>query len=324
MVYSIKNRILKEIYKNIYLIRSVEEKIALKYKEQKMRCPVHLSIGQELIPSILATFLKKSDPCVSTHRGHAHYISKGGDLKRMIAEIYGKETGCSKGKGGSMHLVDKSAGFFGTSAIVGNSIPIGVGLSYILKLKKKKNFSVVYLGDGAVEEGVFFESLNLAATKKLPVLFVCENNLYSVYSPLNVRQPKNRKIYKMVKTIGVKSLQCDGNNIDKIFKSFNFATKLIRSKHQPFFLEFNTYRWREHCGPEYDNNLGYRSKYEFESWKKKDSLNNLKKYLMNNLGEKLINSMNKSIIKKIDNAFIFAEKSKFPKQDTILKDIYKI
>lgn len=138
MVYSIKKTILKNIYKKIRLIRSVEQRIAQKYQEQKMRCPVHLSIGQEMAPSVLSLFITKNDPCVSTHRGHAHYLAKGGNLKKMISEIYGKKTGCSKGKGGSMHLVDKSVGFYGTSAIVGNSIPVGVGLSYILKLKKKK------------------------------------------------------------------------------------------------------------------------------------------------------------------------------------------
>ena len=324
MVYSLKKKVLKEIYKTAHLIRSVEENIALKYQEQKMRCPVHLSTGQELVPSILSIFSKNSDPCVSTHRGHAHYIAKGGNLKRMIAEIYGKETGCSKGKGGSMHLIDKSVGFYGTSAIVGNSIPIGVGLSYILKLKKKNNFSIVYLGDGAVEEGTFFESLNLAATKKLPVLFVCENNLYSVYSPLSVRQPKRRSIYKMVEAIGVKSIKCDGNNIDKIFQSFSHATKLIRRTHQPFFIEFSTYRWREHCGPHYDNTLGYRSIKEFQIMRNKDSLHNLKKYLINSFGEKIVSSIDKNAKKKINEAFLFAEKSKFPKKADIYKDIFKI
>lgn len=324
MVYSLKKIELKKIYETAYLIRSVEETIALKYNEQKMRCPVHLSTGQELVPSILSIFSKTSDPCVSTHRGHAHYLAKGGNLKRMIAEIYGKETGCSKGKGGSMHLIDKSVGFYGTSAIVGNSIPIGVGLSYMLKLKKKKNFSIVYLGDGAAEEGVFFESINLAATKNLPVLFICENNLYSVYSSLDVRQPKKRNIYKMVKSMGIDSIKCNGHNIDEMYNSLKNATKLIRRKQQPFFLEFSTYRWREHCGPNYDNSLGYRTIEEFNIWKNKDSLQKLKKYLMRTFGKKKINLIDKNIANKIKEAFIFAEKSKFPNKDSIYEDILKI
>lgn len=323
MVYSLNKKILNNIYIKFRLIRSVEETIARKYHEQKMRCPVHLSIGQELVPSVLSLFVKKDDPCVSTHRGHAHYLAKGGNLKKMISEIYGKETGCSKGKGGSMHLVDKSVGFYGTSAIVGNSIPVGVGLSYFLKLKKKKNFSVVYLGDGAIEEGVFFESLNLAATKSLPVLFVCENNFYSVYSSLKVRQPRHRQIYKMVKEIGVKSLKCDGNNINELFKTFKFVTKLIRKTHQPFFLELSNYRWREHCGPNFDNNLNYRSLEEYNKWKKKDKLHILRNNLVKLFNEKAIHTIDDKIFKQIDNAFEFAENSKFPHKKEIYKDIYK-
>ncbi len=323
MVYSLNKKILNNIYIKFRLIRSVEETIAQKYHEQKMRCPVHLSIGQELVPSVLSLFVNKDDPCVSTHRGHAHYLAKGGNLKKMISEIYGKETGCSKGKGGSMHLVDKSVGFYGTSAIVGNSIPVGVGLSYFLKLKKKKNFSVVYLGDGAIEEGVFFESLNLAATKSLPVLFVCENNFYSVYSSLKVRQPKHRQIYKMVKEIGVKSLKCDGNNINELFKTFQNVTKLIRKTHQPFFLELSNYRWREHCGPNFDNNLNYRSIEEYNKWKKKDKLHILRNNLVKLFNEKAIHTIDNKIFKQIDHAFEFAETSKFPHKKEIYKDIFK-
>jgi len=152
-------------------IRAVEEKIAAEYNNQRMRCPTHLSIGQEAVPSAISSCINKNDFAVSTHRGHAHYLAKGGDLKAMIAEIYGKETGCSKGKGGSMHLIDTKVGFMGTSAIVGNSIPVGVGLALSCKLKKSDQISIVYLGDGAVEEGVFYESLNFSILQKLRVLF---------------------------------------------------------------------------------------------------------------------------------------------------------
>ena len=187
MVYSLNKKKALKIFEKIFLIRNVEEAIANEYSKQEIRCPVHLSIGQEAVPAVMSLFLKVKDLVVSTHRGHAHYLGKGGNLKKMISEIYGKQTGCSKGKGGSMHLIDKKVGFYGTSAIVGNSIPVGVGLAYDYKLKKNKNLSVIYFGDGAVEEGVFFESLNLAAVKQTPTLFICENNLYSVYSPMKVR-----------------------------------------------------------------------------------------------------------------------------------------
>lgn len=324
MVYTLNKKTALQIHKKIFLIRKSEEKIAREYINEKMRCPVHLSIGQEAVPAVLSHFLNNKDLAISTHRGHAHYIAKNGSLKKMIAEIYGKVTGCSKGKGGSMHLVDKSVGFYGTSAIVGNSIPIGVGLSFSLLTSKNKNLSVIFLGDGAVEEGVFYESLNLAAVKSLPALFVCENNLYSVYSPLEVRQPKKRNIKKMVKSIGVNSLESDGNDVRRVFNACKKGVNFVRNKKKPFFLLFNNYRWREHCGPNYDNNIGYRSQNEFDHWKQYDPLLNSYNLLKNlNISNRAISKVEKEQNLKIINAFRFAEKSKFPDKKDLMKDIYK-
>src|SRR3989338_9607744 len=188
------SKILLSLYRKLLLIRQTEEKIAEKYQEREMRCPVHLSIGQEAVAVGVCDNLKKEDIVYSNHRCHAHYLAKGGNLNRMIAEIYGKETGCAKGRGGSMHLIDLAAGFGGATPIVGNSVPIAVGAAFSNKLKGDKNIAVVFLGDGSTEEGVFHESLNFAILKKLPVLFVCENNLFSVYTNLSERQPK-RQIY---------------------------------------------------------------------------------------------------------------------------------
>ena len=305
-------------------IRLVEEEIALRYKQEKMRCPVHLSIGQEEIPAVISQSLDKNDYMVSTHRGHAHYLSKGGDLKKMIAELYGKESGCSKGKGGSMHLIDLNVNFMGTSAIVGNSIPVGVGLGLSLKIQNKKNISVIFMGDGAIEEGVFYESVNFAILKNLPVLFICENNFYSVYSPLLVRQPKNRKIYSMVKAMGISSES--GKNKDILEKQnlINKAIDYIRNGNGPYFLEFFSYRWREHCGPNYDNDIGYRSKKEFLSWKSKDPLRALEKELLlfNKEMKKKIISIQEDIINEINIAFNYAENSKFPTQEQAFQGVY--
>ena len=168
------------IFAKMLRIRHIESEIASRYKEGEMRCPTHLSIGQECVPSVIGELTTSEDKAVSTHRCHAHYLGKGGNLKKMISEIYGRKTGCSQGKGGSMHLIDKDAGFMGSSAIVGNSIAIGTGIGLSLKLKKLENISIVYLGEGATEEGVFYESINFAALKNLNVAFICENNLYSV------------------------------------------------------------------------------------------------------------------------------------------------
>ena len=199
-----------ELLKIMSRIRKVESKIKTEYSKQEMRCPVHLSIGQEAVPAALSLLMNKTDFSVSTHRGHAHYLAKGGSLKAMISELYGKSSGCSKGKGGSMHLIDKSVGFMGTSAIVGNSIPTGTGLALAAKLNGNNQVSFIHLGDGAIEEGVFYESLNFIGKKYSSNLY-CENNFYQSIL-LSVRQPNKRKIYKLAESIGAKSYFEDGNN----------------------------------------------------------------------------------------------------------------
>lgn len=313
-----------KIFQICSLIRHVELEISKRYSEGKMRCPVHLSIGQEGVPAVLSILLNKKDFAVSTHRAHAHYISKGGSVKKMIAEIYGKSSGCSGGKGGSMHLTDKNKGFMGSSSIVGNSIPLGVGLGLSLKIKKLKNVSIIYLGDGAVETGAFFESVNFAILKKLPVIFICENNLYSVYTPIKYRQPKNRKIYKMVSGLGIKSFFFDGSNPFSFFKKLENIIKKTRQKSEPCFIEFSTYRYLEHCGPFNDDNLEYRPKEELKKWIKKDPYLNIKSNLEKNVTLKnRIKNIEKKNIKIVNSAFLFAEKSKFPTKADLEKNVYK-
>lgn len=298
----------------MHFMRLVEEEIASRYPNQQMRCPVHLSIGQEGVPAGFALAVRKSDYAVSTHRGHAHYLAKGGDPKAMIAEIYGRATGCSKGKGGSMHLIDQSVRFMGSTAIVGNSIPIGVGLGLASQINGSDDVSCIFLGDGAVEEGVFFESVNFAAVKKLPVLFICENNLYSVYSPLSVRQPEGRNIACMVQTLGVDSVRADGNDVEIVFSVLSRMFDEIRSGGGPRFVEFLTYRWREHCGPSYDDELGYRTDDEVAFWKAKDPIDVMTRRI-NDLSPDLLADVQKELLKirfEIDDAFRFAERSPFP------------
>ncbi len=314
-----------KLYKNMLLIRMAEEEIANRYKFGEMRCPTHLSIGQEAAASGVGQALKKTDLALSTHRGHAHYLAKGGNLNRMIAEIYGKKTGCSKGKGGSMHLIDRGVGFEGSTAIVGNTIPIGVGLGLSLKIDKKDSISVVFCGDGSVEEGVFYESVNFAITKKLPILFVCENNLYSVYSPLKVRQPEGRKIFEMVQAIGVSSAHEDGNDVRKVNKLTNKAITKIRETSMPFFIELETYRWREHCGPNYDNDIGYRSQSEYLQWKKKDPITLFERIMLKEkiVDKDLLKSIKKDTELLINKAFEYAKKSPFPDPKDAFKGIFK-
>jgi len=297
-----------KLFESMLRIRLVEESIANKYSEQKMRCPTHLSIGQEAIAVGVCANLTSQDQVLSTHRAHAHYLAKGGCLKSMMAEIYGKASGCSKGMGGSMHLIDTSVGFMGSTAIVGNTIPVAVGLALEKKVTYKKSIACVFFGDGATEEGAFYESVNFAIIHSLPILFICENNFYSVYSGLEVRQPMNRKIYKMVRAMGISAQHGNGNDVKEVARKVKHAKAMILKSGGPQFLEFDTYRWREHCGPNFDNNIGYREESEFLKWKKKDPLKNF--YSENS--QKYIDRKIDIISKEIDDAHQFANDSKFP------------
>lgn len=305
-------------------IRLVEEGIAERYSQGKMRCPTHLSIGQEAAAMAVCAALDKSDLAISSHRAHAHYLAKGGDLNAMLAEIYGKVTGCCRGRGGSMHLTDPSVGFMGSTAIVGNSIPIGVGLALSLQLKKVKSVGAIFFGDGCVEEGSFYESANFAAVRKLPVLFVCENNFYSVYSPLSVRQPEGRQIFKMVEAMGISSAIANGNDIEAAYVAAQNALEYVRSGRGPFFLELTTYRWREHCGPNYDNHIGYRSEKEFLEWQAKDPIPAYQNVLRSRdwLTHEDMLLMRAQLVAEIDAAFTYAESSAFPAQEEAFSDEY--
>ena len=301
--------LIKKLYFNSLRIRMIEERISREYANQDIRCPIHLSIGQEAISSPLSLVFNKKDFVVSNHRSHAHYLGKGGNLKKFIAELYGKNTGCSGGRGGSMHLNDKSCGFIASTPIVANSIPLGVGLALSKKIKKEKGVVIIFFGDAAVEEGVFFESLNFAIVKKLKVIFVCENNFYSVYSCFKDRQPKGRKIAKVVQSFGIKTLRLDGNNFYNNYKIYKKAYNFVKSKNLPIFIEFLTYRFVEHCGPNIDDHLNYRNINDLESWKKKDSIFEKTFFFKKNLNK---SSLEENIKKEINDAFIFAKKSAPP------------
>ena len=266
----IKNNSKTKILNDLIRIRIIEEEIAKEYKHQQMRCPVHLSIGQEAIPVGVSSVLTKKDYIVSTHRCHAHYLAKGGSLDALLGELYGKETGTCKGVGGSMHMYDDKVNHLGSVPIVGGSIPVGVGIGYAIKLNKSKNVSVIYFGDAATEEGVFFESLHFAALKKLPIIFVCEDNEYSVYTSKYERHGK-RDIKKLVKSMDVKFIEAKKNDVNDIQTKAKLAKKYALTK-GPVFLYSKTYRYVEHCGPNNDDDLNYRPKNEVNYWKNKDPI----------------------------------------------------
>ena len=305
-------------------IRHVELEIARRYPEGKMRCPTHLSVGQEAVAAAVGMSLRHSDLAVSGHRAHAHYLGKGGSLQAMLAEIYGRVGGCSRGKGGSMHLVDESVGFMGSTAIVGGTIPVGVGLAYGMKCKGGDQVSCVFHGDATVEAGVFSESVNFAVVKNLPVLFVCENNLYSVYSPLHVRQPLTRTIVQLAQGLGMKAAAVDGNDVADAYRKTQAALAEIRAGGGPQLLEFSTYRWLEHCGPNYDNDIGYRTEAEYLAWRAKEPIASFSASLLSSgaLSEAELSQMDRQISEETEAAFRFAESSPFPDLAAVYADLY--
>lgn len=300
---------LLDLYRAMVRIRMVEESIASAYADQEMRCPVHLSIGQEAPSGAFSLVAEQGDLTVSTHRGHAHYLAKGGDLNSMIAELYGKSTGCSGGIGGSMHLIDTSAGFMGTSAIVGNSIPVGVGLGLALKTRCIEQAACVFLGDGATEEGVFYESVNIAALRHLPVLFLCENNQYSVYTPLEERQPAQRRITDVALSLGIRARAVDGHDARSCLDVLATELPAVRAGEGPALIEFSTHRYLEHCGPNDDDHLGYRKSGELGEWLNRDPIKTLSREL--NLSDGEIEKIRSSLRYEIGQAFDFAKASPF-------------
>ena len=203
------------------LIRRLEEALVSEYPKQEIRCPVHFSIGQEAIAVGVSSILTNDDWVVSNHRSHAHYIAKGGDLFSFISELYGKENGCCAGRGGSMHLTDLKAGFLASIPIVGSSLPIAAGVAMSQQRNNSKSITVAYIGDATAESGSFHETLNFVSLHNLPLMTVCENNEYSVYSPLRARQPANRTILGLAKSHGVKTFEGNGDDVEEVEEFLN-------------------------------------------------------------------------------------------------------
>lgn len=305
--------ILEARYRAILRIRRIEEAIADRYSEQQMRCPTHLSIGQEGVAVGVSENLTAKDKVFSSHRAHAHYMAKGGSLPRLLAELYGKASGCTGGRGGSMHLSDLEAGFVASTAIVGNSIPLAVGSALHQQVQRKDEVSVGYFGEGATEEGAFYEAANFAALRKLPVLFVCENNRYSVYSPLSVRQPPQRSITSLAQAIGLTAIEVDGNDVAAVSDVSASLIDAIRAGQGPALIECHTYRHREHCGPNFDDDLAYRPDAEINYWKERDPLTLLSKQLLDcDFSCAQLEQIEADIYDEIEQAFMFAQAADFP------------
>ncbi len=307
------------LYRSLYRIRRVEEEVARIYPTDKIKSPVHLSIGQEAVSVGICEALRPDDVVFGTYRGHALYLAKGGDLRRMVAELYGKATGCAKGKGGSMHLIDVQAGMMGTSAVVGTTIPHAVGYAYAMRLAGSDRIVASFFGDGAADEGVLYESLNFAALKRLSVLFVCENNSYSIHSHQRTRQPRSN-IWERAEAFGIPAVRIEDGDIFTIHAAAADASRDLRAPRSgPRFLEVMTYRWREHVGPNEDFYAGYRSREEAEPWFAGDQVGRLGAML--NPATRV--QIEREVEREIQDAFEFAERSPFPEGVELYVDVFK-
>lgn len=319
----LENENLIEFYKTMLKIRMVERKIESEYQYDEIKTPIHLSIGQEAIAAGVCAHLKKEDYLFGTHRSHAQYLAKGGDLNKMIAEMYLRTTGCSLGRGGSMHLVDPEVGIMGSSAIVGGSIPLGTGAALASKLQKNDRVTAVFFGDGAVDEGVFHECLNFAALKKLPVLYVCENNHYAINSH-ELQRHSEKDIFKLAQGYGMPSEQIDGNDVLRVSQCAEAAVERGRNGGGPTFLECITYRWKGHIGTVDDVGNGFRPKAEHDYWISKCPIKWFEGYLRETgiLTDELEQSIHDEINARIEEAFSFAKNSPKPLPEELMDHVY--
>jgi len=312
-----------EMYSSLLLIRKVELKIEEHYHEDEMKTPVHLALGAEASSVGICSNLRKEDYIFSNHRSHGHYLAKGGNLKSMIAEFYCKETGCAKGRGGSMHLIDKSVGHLGSSAIVGGGIPHAVGAAFASKMQGKDLVAVTFFGDAASEEGVFFESMSLASLKKLPVVFVCENNFYSVCSHLSQRQV-NGDIYKRAKAFDIPSFQVDGMNVLDVYQKAQEAVDYARGGNGPFLIENRVQRWRGHAGSGDPGAEKYRRPEDLDKKNFRDPIEEFENYINEHqiLSQEEQQKMRIDVDGEIKEAFEYAKESPLPDIAELEKYLY--
>lgn len=258
---------LRGLFRAILRIRLIEEEIERRYHQDQMKTPIHLVIGQEATSVGGCAALRIDDLAYCGHRTHGVYLAKGGDLKAMLCEMHCRINGCVGSRGGSMHLLDPSVGMVGTSAIVGGSLPIATGAALASKMRGEDRTTMVFFGEAATEEGVCAESLNFAALKQLPIVFFCENNFYSVQSPLAARQP-SRELFRWAEAHGLPAVRADGTNVLSVYQASREAVERARAGGGPTFIEARVYRFRAHGGAGDDSQTGYRDVAERESWER--------------------------------------------------------
>ena len=313
----------KSMLERMLLIRETEQRIAERVTEKRIHTPCHLYIGQEADAVGVCFALKNTDFVFSTHRSHGHFLAKGGNIDELFAEIYCRETGCSGGRGGSMHLCDPSIGLLGSSSIVAGCLGIGLGPAIRSKIMHEDHVSVIFHGDCVPEEGIWHESLNFAAVKKLPVIYVCENNLYAASAPLADRR-LNNNIFEVAMAHGLSSEIVDGNDVFAVHEAATKAVNRARSGGGPQYIETRTYRWLGHVGPRDDIDVGLRNIDELNFWKKRCPVENLKNHLLveGTLSEEEYCAMKSRVLTRIDEAEKKALSASKPSGKTLMNNIY--
>ncbi|MFH1974983.1 MAG: thiamine pyrophosphate-dependent dehydrogenase E1 component subunit alpha [Pseudomonadota bacterium] len=321
------NKFLIGLYRTMLKIRLCEESFVEPILRGDIRCPVHLCSGEEAVAVGVCSALAEKDCIFGGHRSHGHYLAKGGGLKELVSEVYGKKTGCSRGRGGSMHIINPETGMLGSAPIVAGTISLALGAALASKIRKQNMVVVSFFGDGATGEGVLYESLNFASLKKLPIVFVCENNLYSTHMPIRKCRPNN-DIYKIAEPFDILSFVVDGNNVVEVYEAAEKAVAHCRQGDGPVFIECKTYRLRGHVGPD-DNIQGthtdIRPEEELAMWRAKDPVEVFGKKLVTDeiLNNQDIENIKKQIEKEIEEAFLFADTSAYPDESEVMNYVFK-
>lgn len=320
--------ILKNLYRQMVRIRLVEDLLAEQIEAGSIGTPCHLYVGQEAVAAGVCGALRQHDFVFGNHRSHGHYLAKGGSMERMMAEIYGKSGGGSRSRGGSMHLIDTKAGFMGSQPLVGGTIAISTGAALGATIKNEKRVVVSFFGDGAIEEGVFHESLNFAALKKLPIIYVCENNLYSTHLHLRERR-KQDNIHKHGDVHGIMNFSIDGQEVTKIYTKMKEVVRHVRRGKGPVLVEARTYRFRGHVGahdklPD-QHAKDIRPPAEVAAWKKRDPLVLFERAMKKSRGLPLqvLSKIHTEARQEVEQAYQFALKNPYPKKKDLLKFIFK-
>ena len=318
---------LRQLYRTMLRIRLCEESFIEPILDGDVHCPVHLYSGEEAVAAGICASLKETDYIFGNHRSHGHFLAKGGSMNELTAEIYCKETGCSRGRGGSMHLIDPDVGMLGAAPIVAGTISLALGAALAASIRKDARVAVCFFGDGATGEGVLHESLNFAALKKLPIVFVCENNLYATHMPVRECRVEN-SIYKIAEPFCIESREIDGNDVLKVYEAGQKAIDKCRAGEGPVFLECLTYRFRGHVGPD-DNIQGshtdIRPKEEVEEWLQKDPVKLFENYLSQNklVDEEALDEIRREVQSEVDDSHIFAKNSPVPDRRELTRDVYR-